>query len=87
MIRKYSPVIVSLFLWGVLASACTVEWHDGLGPGGTPPPLFPGPVETRTPTSTVTATLRPTLTATATGTPTVTATMRPTPTGEKQSGE
>ena len=78
MNKKYSLVIVSLFLWGLLASGCTIEWHDGPGPEGKPVSMFPRPMETDTPTPTPTATTTPTATPTSTITPEV---------GEKQSGE
>ena len=61
MIRKYSPVVVSLLLWILLVSGC-VEWHDGPGPGGQPAPAGHHPMDSPTPTSTPTST--PTLAAT-----------------------
>ena len=69
MIRKYSPVVVSLLLWILLVSSC-VEWHDGPGPEGQPLPLGPHPMDSPTPTYTPTYT--PTSTPTSTPTPAAT---------------
>ena len=67
MIRKYSPVFMSLLLWILLVSSCTIEWHDGPGPGGQSPPMWPHPMDSPTPTSTPTSTPTPAATPEAVG--------------------
>ncbi len=66
MIRKYSPVVVSLLLWILLVCSCGIEWHDGPGPEGQPGSLFPRPMDSPTPTSTPISTRTPTPTPAAT---------------------